>query len=87
MWSLFFLICRRRKQNHAEVPLLDSHVTRTRGIVVKTPLQQVRPSPVTPDSIKQDRPWYIIQGMMVGINLLPITQRHHGSKDLMAARI
>jgi hypothetical protein len=71
-WSLLFLICRRKDKSLAGVPLSYSHVTRTQGIVVKTPLQQVRPSPAMLDLIKQDRPWYIIRGMMVGSNPLPI---------------
>jgi hypothetical protein len=65
------------------VLLPNSHVTQTRGIVVKIPLQQARPSLATQDSIKQDRPWNIIQGMMARSNPLLITRRHHGSKDLV----
>jgi hypothetical protein len=80
-WSLLFLICRRKDKSLAGVFLPDSHMTRTRGIMVKTPFQQVCPSPTTPDSIKQDYPSYIIQGMMARSNPLPITRRHHGSKD------
>jgi hypothetical protein len=36
--EFLFLICRRKDKSLAAVPRLDSHVTQTRGIVVKTPL-------------------------------------------------